>query len=117
MYLNILQQFIVKFLLDILFFPFWWYTVGAKRVLLKLFDWLRQGNIDMSPGLWLSNIFVPMFGQRDFQGRLASFFIRFWNVIFRSIGLLFWFIILIFLFMIWLAFPVFVVYMFYRSIL
>lgn len=70
----------------------------------------------MAPGLWLKNIFVPMYGQRDFQGRVASFFIRFVNVIVRSVSLLMWFAVCVIFFATWIAIPLFVGYMFIISL-
>jgi hypothetical protein len=32
------------------------------------------GNAQFAPGLWFLNIFVPMFGQYDWQGRSGEFF-------------------------------------------
>ncbi len=60
----------------------------------------------MSPGLWLKNIFVPMFGQYDWQGRLVSFFMRLVQVVVRSVALVFWLIACLVLFVLWLALPV-----------
>ena len=36
--------------------------------------------------LWLKNLFVPMFGQHDWQGRLVSFLIRLVQLIARGIA-------------------------------
>lgn len=115
MWVLVLQRMLLELILDILYFPFWWYTAGAKKALIGCFHWWQDANINLAPGLWLKNIFVPMFGQRDWQGRLMSFFIRFFNVIFRTIGLLIWTVVILVIFALWLVFPLFVMYMLYES--
>ena len=110
-WLFVFQRLVLEFILDFLLFPFWWYTVGAKRALTYCFNFFRSGNELLAPGLWLKNIFVPMFGQTDWQGRLVSFFMRLGNVIGRTIALLVWLILALALLSLWLAIPVFVFYM------
>ncbi|MFA7314452.1 MAG: hypothetical protein WC025_00790 [Candidatus Magasanikbacteria bacterium] len=78
---------------------------------------IKEVNAMMSPGLWLKNIFVPMFGQYDFQGRLVSVFVRFLNIIFRTIGLLVWVILVIVLFFIWILLPMGVLYFLIDSVI
>lgn len=41
-------------------------------------------------GVWVKNLFVPMFGQRDWQSRIISIFVRLGNIVFRSIALAVW---------------------------
>ncbi|MBU0597005.1 hypothetical protein KJ641_02535 [Patescibacteria group bacterium] len=117
MWIIVLQRITVEFFLDLLYFPIWWYTAGAKRFILGLVRIFQEANMMMVPGLWLKNIFVPMFGQYDWQGRIMSFFVRLANVIFRSIGLFIWLIILVIFYFIWLLFPLFVIYMFVNSLI
>lgn len=47
---------------------------------------LRRGNAALGVLLWLRNLFVPMFGQHDWQGRLVSFLIRLVQLIARGIA-------------------------------
>jgi hypothetical protein len=44
----------------------------------------------LSLGVWLKNIFVPMYGQRDWESRLISVFMRSVQIVFRSLGLFIW---------------------------
>jgi len=115
MWLLIFQRLATEFLFDIVYFPVWWYTTGAKRALLFCINLLKFGNAQFAPGLWLKNIFVPMFGQIDWQGRLVSFFIRLINVIGRTIALLVWFGIVVLLFLAWFILPVFITAMLVTS--
>lgn len=81
----IFQKLVVEFFLDFAYFPVWWYTKGALKAFTVYKDALVSVNFRLAPGLWLKNIFTPMYGQRDWEGRLVSIFIRFWNVLFRGV--------------------------------
>jgi len=109
MSLIIIQKLILDAILDILYFPLWWYTSGIKFAFKKCFAFFLAGNSRLAPGLWLKNIFVPMFGQWDFQGRIISFFMRLFQVIIRFFILLLWFAFIFVLFCFWLLVPIFVV--------
>lgn len=117
MFFIVFQRLIIKLVLDFFYFPVWWYSGGLLWVGAGLWNVFQGGNSRLAPMLWLKNIFVPMFGQRDIQGRLMSVFIRFFNIIFRSIALLFWFLLLLSVFFLWLVFPIFVVYMLSLSVI
>ncbi len=116
MWIIVLQRISIEFFWHLIYFPIWWYSVGLKKSFAFALDWFKMGNTYLAPGLWLKNIFVPMYGQRDFQGRLTSFFIRFVNVIIRGLGLLFWLVLSILVFMVWPALPVVFFYMFFISL-
>jgi len=102
----VLQRLLLDVLLDLLYFPIWWFTSGAKHALLWCVKLLASGNRVLAPGLWLTNIFVPMYGQYDWQGRIVSFFMRFIQIIFRTIALVAWIVCCLGLFVAWLALPI-----------
>ena len=113
----VLQRMFLEFVLDVLYFPLWWYTTGLLHVLKTLWGMLVRANYSLAPGLWLKNIFVPMFGQTDWQGRFMSIFMRFVNVIGRSIALLFYTAFLLLLLAVWLVLPILTTWMLVRSLL
>lgn len=93
---------------DIIYFPFWWYTKGLVRFFKNYIRRLRSHAANTAVLLWLKNLFVPMFGQRDIAGKLISFFARVFQIIIRAVFLsvLFvWETILLFL---WIIMPFFV---------
>jgi hypothetical protein len=101
---------ITELITDILMFPVWWYSRG-------FFNWIKSvsgflSNREKSIGLfvWIKNLFTPMYGQSDWQGRLISFFMRLAQIVFRGIFMLFWLIISIILIVAWPVLPVFVWY-------
>jgi hypothetical protein len=108
MWILVFQRIALEFILDLVYFPLWWYTKGAKRAFLYCAHLFQFVNSYLAPGLWLANIFVPMYAQYDIQGRLVSFIVRLGNVIIRAIGLLIWLLIVLVIFLAWLLFPVFV---------
>jgi hypothetical protein len=106
MFALIFQRLLLEAVFDIVYFPLWWYTKGLGHAAQWSLGVFKNGNASLGPGLWLKNIFVPMYGQNDWQGRLVSFFMRLINVIGRSIALFFWMLFSITLFLLWLILPV-----------
>lgn len=95
----------VDIFFDILLWPVWWYTKGASRAFLFCLKTIHRQAEQMGYGIWLKNIFIPMYGQRDLQGRLISFLIRFSIIIFKSVFLLFWSLFIFLGFLLWELFP------------
>lgn len=96
---------------DIVFFPFWWYSIGLIKTSKRLIDFVADKEKSLALFVWLKNIFTPMYGQSDWQGHLISFFIRLVQIFFRSLILIFWIIIALTAFWLWLVVPVLVIYM------
>lgn len=74
--------------LDILLFPVWWYTHG----LLRMVKWVRESIRGyarlLALEIWIKNLFVPMFGQYDWQSRLISIFMRSVQIVGRGFVLI-----------------------------
>jgi hypothetical protein len=103
-------------ILDFFYFPIWWYTFGMVRAAKWCSFVLNDGNDLLAPGIWIRNIFVPMFGQYDWQGRIISFFMRLIQIVFRSAALLGWLVVCVFLFIGYLLIPPVIIYGFLNSI-
>jgi hypothetical protein len=108
----VFQRLCLQFALNILYFPLWWYTKGAKKAVIFCKNLVKRGNKRLVPALWLKNIFVPMFGQYDWQGKIVSFFMRLANVIGRTIALLVWILFVVLIFLFYLFLPMVIGYMF-----
>jgi hypothetical protein len=103
-------------LIDIVFFPFWWYSLGLVKIVKKLINFIADKEKSLALSVWIKNIFTPMYGQRDIQGFLISFFIRLVQIIFRSLILIFWTIIALVIFWLWIIFPALVIYQIIRQL-
>lgn len=106
----ILQRLLLEAVLDIIYFPIWWYTKGLAHAARWCFGLFARGNENLAPGLWLANIFVPMYGQFDWQGRIISFLMRLVQIFARTVALFVWLSLCLVLFFCWLALPAWVVY-------
>lgn len=95
---------------NVLYFPVWWYTKGLKKAALFCWRKIVRGEKVLGLKIWLTNLFKPMYGQQDWQGKLISFFMRLIQLVFRTIIMIIWIIIVFVLFIIWIILPVFVVY-------
>lgn len=105
MWALVLQRITLRFFFDIFYFPIWWYTKGLLHGFSFFRSAVREGNSNLVPWLWLRNIFVPMYGQYDWQGRIMSFLVRSANVLVRSIGLAIWVLVMFLILLIWIALP------------
>lgn len=117
MWLVVVERMVILLFLDVLYFPLWWYSGGVVWAFSACVGLVKTGNRNLAPFLWLRYIFVPMYGQYDWQGRLVSFFVRLFNVIGRGIALLAWAFCVGCLFLLWLVFPVAAAWLLLASLL
>jgi hypothetical protein len=104
-FLTLVIQLLMRFIGGVIFFPVWWYSFGFIRFAAKMINFWQEEQRALGFSVWLKNIFVPMYGQRDFSGRLISFFIRLFQIIFRGLALIFWALICLILLLLWLSLP------------
>jgi hypothetical protein len=97
---------ILQIIGEILYFPVWWYSVGAWRLLKNLWRFWCGQEEALGFSVWAKNILVPMYGQLDIASRVISFVMRSIQVVFRGIILIFWLALIIAVFIIWLALPI-----------
>ncbi|PJA46967.1 hypothetical protein CO172_03370 [Candidatus Uhrbacteria bacterium CG_4_9_14_3_um_filter_36_7] len=84
---------------SIIIFPFWWFTKGFILTLSSSFIFFKNQAQNLEIHIWIKNLFVPMYGATDIQGKLISFFLRL-LIIFVRLLVLFIYLILIILFII-----------------
>jgi hypothetical protein len=94
----------------VLYFPLWWYSKGFILVIKGGWNWLKDFEQTLGFMIWIRNLFVPMFGQRDIQGRLISFFLRLVQIIFKGIVLVLFSLVVLFFVIAWLILPIFIIY-------
>lgn len=98
-------------IIDIVFFPFWWYSFGLVKIIKNLANFVADREKSLALLVWVKNIFVPMYGQRDIQGAIISFFIRLVQIIFRTVIMIFWIAVALLAFWIWFLVPILIIYM------
>lgn len=102
---------VVEILWDIIYFPVWWYTKGIKRIFLYCINSAKlHVTRRLALGVWLKNMFTPMFGDYTKEGRIISFFMRFFVLIWKLIATVLWLIVLLILFLLWIIFPLITIY-------
>ncbi len=89
-------------------FPLWWYGRGLVAWTQGVWDWFLGYRASLAVGVWVKNLFVPMYGTYDIGGRLISFFMRVSMIILKSVALLFSAALLFAIWVIYLALPLLV---------
>ncbi|MEK7481528.1 MAG: hypothetical protein AAB633_02175 [Patescibacteria group bacterium] len=102
----VIRRLLLDALLDIFRTPVWWYTAGLKAVAHWWIYMVRRGSASLGVLLWLKNLFVPMFGQHDWQGRLISVLVRFVQVIARGSAYVVWMSVITAFLFLWIAAPI-----------
>lgn len=95
---------------NIIYFPVWWYSRGLKQLAIKLKGFLADKERSLALFVWMKNIFRPMYSQYDWPGMLISFFVRFFQIIFRGLIMIFWLALALTVFCFWLILPWLAVY-------
>ena len=96
---------IVGFFKHLLYWPLWWYSGGLFIALKGTMRWIINTWHGLALGIWLANIFRPMYGQYDVPSRIISFIMRVIQIIFRFIIMIILTAVFITLFIIYLILP------------
>lgn len=86
---------------DIVYWPVWWYTRGLKKLILYIYNEVAYFENRIGLKMWLKNLFKPMYGQYDWQGRLISFFMRLVVLVYKLVKFILWIFILFIILFIW----------------
>jgi len=108
---------LVEIIGEVLYFPIWWYTKGAQKFFLFFWQKIVATQRGLGVGIWLVNLFTPMYGQADWPGRLISFFVRLFQIIVRFLALVIWTLFMIIIFLFWLMLPLLVAYQIYYVVI
>lgn len=104
-----LPKIILQIVRDLLYFPLWWYSVGLWRTLLRVGNFLQERQMVLGLSVWVRNVFTPMYGQRDFAGKLISFLMRLFQIIIRGLLMLIYLLLALVAIIFWLTLPPLVV--------
>ncbi|MCD4694559.1 hypothetical protein K8R62_04345 [bacterium] len=100
----------LKIFKEILYFPVWWYSKGAWTFLLKIGEFLSLREKGLALRIWIENIMVTMYGQSDLISSFISYLMRVFQIIFRGIIMISWFLICLIVFLSYLIIPILTVY-------
>lgn len=104
-------KFIVKdIILNVLYFPVWWYTEGAFRILQKIGSEARNFSHNLNLGILFKYLFKPMYGLTDIWSRIISFMVRIVHFCVLGFLAVVWILVLALFFLFWLIFPAFILY-------
>lgn len=98
--------------LNILYFPVWWYTKGTARLFNYIIREISDFAASLNLGILFKYLFKPMYGYSDFWSRVISFLVRAAQLLVYFILTVIWSLILFVLLIIWLLLPAFVLYNF-----
>ncbi len=102
--------------LDILYFPIWWYSYGLYNSWKSCVASVQSVNRSLGFTIWFRNIFTPMYQQKSFSGRIISFFMRLIQIIVRGIAIIVFIIISLIVFLIYPLLPILIVYQLYKTL-
>ncbi len=97
--------------------PVWWYTRGLVLVSTWCRETVKNTSQLFGLGVWVKNLFVPMYGETEWSGRAISFVIRMVMIILRGSAVAIWSIIAVACFFVYVAvLPLAIVGIFYHGI-
>lgn len=112
-----LKKIPAEIIAEVIFFPLWWYSQGFLRNANMLWQNVVEMEYRLGLRIWIKNIFTPMFGQYDWEGRIISFVMRLVQIIGRGLLLFVWFLLFILLNVFWLFLPLVVSYFIVTNII
>ena len=101
---------------EIFYAPIWWYTHGLVWFVRCAGRSVRETARSLALELWVKNIFVPMYGQYDFWGRVVSFIVRLANIFRRGLWVALWALMCLCVILLWILTPISLLYLFLSGI-
>lgn len=97
--------------------PVFWYTRGAVDAFHYCIRLIVRRWKTLGLGVWIVNIFVPMYAQHDITGTLISFFMRLIQIFARGIVMILWTALVVVMFIAYMVAPVFIVVELFRQLI
>ncbi|MBI4281208.1 hypothetical protein HY625_00115 [Candidatus Uhrbacteria bacterium] len=101
---------IVETVGDFVLFPFWWYTKGLVRTVRGIGRAIAERQQSLALLLWIANLFRPMYGQEDWQGKIISFVFRILILLWRLLLFFVWLALMGVVLFCYLALPLLALY-------
>jgi hypothetical protein len=108
--LSFLKLIFIDLIVEIIYFPFWWYSSGLYRTGIFCLQQIKKQWDNMGLAIHIKFLFKPMYAQRDFAGRVISFFARLIQLIFKLIIFLVFIVIFLLIFLLWMALPLIILW-------
>ncbi len=108
--LNVFKLIFVDLILEIVYFPLWWYSSGLYEIISFCLRQIKKQWENMSLEIHFKFLFKPMYAQRDFAGRAISFFARLIQLILKLIVFLIFSLIILGIFILWITLPIIVIW-------
>ncbi|MDP2685353.1 MAG: hypothetical protein Q8P20_10065 [bacterium] len=106
-----LKYIAVEIIWDVIYFPIWWYSKGLMGIINYCLESATfHVNRRMALGIWMKNMFKPMYGDYTREGRIISIFMRFFVLIWKMIGTVLWLVFLFVIFILWIILPLLIIY-------
>ncbi len=96
--------------------PVFWYTRGALDAASYCLKLVARQWKALAVGVWVMNLFVPMYGQRDAAGMAISFFMRVVQIFVRFMGFILSVAGIVLLYAAYLIIPLFVFIQLFRQL-
>lgn len=106
-----IKYFFVDLIGGVIGFPLWWYSRGLVQAAKFCFGSIANQWRGLALGIWLKNLFTPMYGETEIAGRIISFFMRLVVLFGKGVLFVVWSLILLALFAAYLIVLPFVVLM------
>ncbi|MFH0805122.1 MAG: hypothetical protein V1916_02915 [Patescibacteria group bacterium] len=111
-FISTVRYIAVEVILDILYFPVWWYSKGLTRVGRYCLESAAfHVNRRVGLGIWVRSMFKPMYGDFTWEGRIISGFMRIFVLLWKLVSTVLWFALLVVTFLLWVLLPVAAVYL------
>jgi hypothetical protein len=111
-YKLIFKDLFLDAVLELLYFPVWWYSRGLKKAAFFCWKRVKDGWRVMALSILIRNVFKPMYAQRGWDAYVLSMMVRLFQLFWRFLFMFLWFFLWVLVLLAWLVLPVFAVYKF-----
>lgn len=107
---NILKDFFLDSIWQVLYFPLWWYSRGLKKTAFFCLKKVGDGWQSLALSILLVNFFKPMYGQKGMAAYVLSINTHFWQVLIRLFLMFFWLVFWLLILIGWIFLPIFIIW-------
>ena len=109
-YKIILKDLFLDTVVEVLYFPVWWYSRGLKKAALFCFLRFKDGWQNLALVIFIKNFFKPMYGQKGWDAYVLSLASHFIHLVFRLFLMFLWALLWVFILFAWVTLPIFTIW-------